>query len=114
MTYLLLFLFKKIKTPIFKQGLAFLGNYSFAIMGLHLLCFKPCILIWNKCFHTSFDVAALVPEIGMQYVAGIAFLLFSCFVPAVLGYVVENKLLNYFDKNILRSICKSKRSLSES
>ena len=89
MTYLLLFLIKKMNMPCIKNVLAFIGNYSFAIMGLHLLCFKPCMIIWNKLFGTSFNIAELVPGIGSQYVAGFFFLVFSCFVPAVLGYVVE-------------------------
>ena len=89
MTYLLLFLIKKMNMPLIKNILAFIGNYSFAIMGLHLLCFKPCMMIWNKLFYTSFCVAELVPGVGSQYVAGLVFLAFSCFVPAVLGFVVE-------------------------
>ena len=109
MTYLLLFLIKKVNLPHLKNVLAFLGNYSFAIMGLHLLCFKPCILVWNKIFHTSFDVAALVPGIGTQYFAGLLFLAFSCFVPAILGYVFENIILNYFKTVFLQSVCKSKK-----
>ena len=89
----LLFLIKKVNLPHLKNVLAFLGNYSFAIMGLHLLCFKPCILVWNKIFHTSFNVAALVPGVGTQYVAGLLFLAFSCFVPAFLGFVLEKKVM---------------------
>ncbi len=93
MTYLLLFLINKMNMPRIKNMLAFIGNYSFAIMGLHLLCFKPCMVIWNKLFDTSFNVAELVPGIETQYVAGLVFLTFSCFVPAVLGFVVEKTVI---------------------
>ena len=93
MTYLLLFLIKKMNMHRIKHILAFIGNYSFAIMGLHLLCFKPCMMIWNGLFDSSFKVEELVPGIGTQYVAGVVFLIFSCFVPAVLGYLFEKMLM---------------------
>ncbi len=97
-TYFLIFLFKKIKVSVFKQGLAFLGNYSFSIMGLHMLLFKPCMIVWNHFFHTSFDIAALVPGIGTNYIAGIFFLVLSCFVPALLGFILEKKVMIFLKK----------------
>lgn len=100
MTYLLLFLIKKLDLHV-KNVLAFIGNYSFAIMGLHLLCFKPCMIIWNRLFNTSFNIAELVPGIGTQYVAGLVFLAFSCFVSAMLGFVVEMTLK--YIKHILKT-----------
>lgn len=95
-TYLLLFLVRKINIPHVKSCLAFLGNYSFSIMGLHLLCFKPCVLVWNYLFSTSFDLAALIPEIGTHYFAGMFFLIFACFVSAAIGC--------FFEKIVLRSL----------
>ena len=88
-TYLLLFLIKKCNCTFVKKILAFLGKYSFAIMALHLLCFKLCICAWNGIFHTSLNIAALSPEIGRQYIMGVIFLLISCFLPAVLGVFFE-------------------------
>lgn len=95
MTYLLLFFIKKINVPHMKNVLAFFGNYSFAIMGLHCLCFKLCIIISNNFFHTSFNIAAFVPNIKTQYIIGIFFLVLSCCIPAVLGFafdVISNKV----------------------
>lgn len=92
-TYLLLFCIKKVKFRCLKRGLAFLGNYSFAIMGLHFFCFKLCIIIWNSLFGASFDVAALLPGIGKNYMAGIFFLLFSCIIPAMLGLIIDKFFL---------------------
>lgn len=89
MTYLLLFIFKKAKVSVVNRILCFFGKYSFAIMALHLLCFKPCMILSNRFLSSSFNIGSLTPDIGSQYGIFVFFLMFSVSMPAFLGFCFD-------------------------
>lgn len=91
MTYLLLYIFKKVNISVVNKILSFLGKYSFAIMALHLLCFKLCVILSNSFLSSSFNIASLTPDIGSQYGMFAFFLVVSVSVPALLGFCMEKK-----------------------
>lgn len=88
-TYMFMFCANKISSNFLGRFLAKIGEYSFSIMALQFLCFKPCTLLLNYLFDYSFPIGFLRPHVGNNYLCLLVYLAFGTLLPVCLAILFE-------------------------
>ena len=96
--YLFLYLAKKIEQSFCGKILAKIGQCSFSIMALHLLCFKISTLFLNVLWGENISIASLGPGVGEKYVLAVPYLLIGVLVPVGLT-ITATHFLEKFKKS---------------
>lgn len=88
--YTYAFIAKKIERSYLGKAISFIGEYSFAIMGLHFVGFKICSMFLS--FLTGNDVASYyltTPDLGGNYFYIFSYYIFGIFIPIVIVRIIS-------------------------